>query len=153
MAILLGGSMAVGQGIYPYGDLYPEDPIGNPIVWQKVKHSFREGNVTGDSSCWRDSTYTAGALVARATGDGSTTCCVNLACAGASSFHVLEQWAYAQAQWGTLLGEGDATILVSLGANDGLRLAGLQGGGTASLGTSPGVSPPCFPAFRSKRMG
>lgn len=123
IVLLLGDSMVSGQGVHKYLDMHSPDDIGNPATFDGVVYEF--GGSPGDI-CWRENEGTGSFWVA----DSLGLPFVNLACAAAQSSGILRQWEYAKARYGTNL-DNDSTILISFGANDGLALRGIDGGGLA----------------------
>lgn len=134
MVVLIGDSMSTGQGIHRVFADHPPDPVGNPAMGRDnnrtVLYEFGGGP---NEFCWRDNVQTAAALVAAGLDETDDHhALVNLACAGAGMRGILMQWEYAKTELGSLEG---ATILLSFGANEGLQLEGLNGGGLISLDT------------------
>lgn len=108
--LVIGDSLASGQGIYKTFEEYPEDELSGLDEFQGVTYSF------GSSDCWRDDTYIPGALLSRDTNDAPLHV---LACAGAYTWQVVEQWDYARVKYGV----EDSIALLTFGANDVLALA------------------------------
>lgn len=113
--VVLGDSMASGQGLYTdVENDYPFDPIGNPATFDGESYDFAETPTPG-VNCWRDFSKIAGAIVAKERRKEL----VNLACAYAFAGGVEQQWEYAKARYNL----ENADILITLGANDAIRLS------------------------------